>query len=140
MRYKLNDTKTITIPDADIERTMQTMNMTKEEAIQLWLEDEGYEENAEQEALEQKARENRITATIHQAKEVKQKTQSERVKKPDPTKEGIIAGIAAVLPSHGATEVTIVNKGKLIEFKVNGEWYTVNLIRNTKRNKAEKGG
>lgn len=140
MRYTLPNNKTITIPDTDIQRTIQTMRVTQEEAVQIWLEDEGYEVNEEQQALEQKAKENRITATIHKAQAVKQKTQSERVKKPDPTKEGIVAGIAEMLPAYNATDVRIVNAGKLIEFKVGGEWFTVNLIRNTKRNKAEKVG
>ena len=64
MRYNLNG-KNINIPDADIERSMKSLELTKEEAIQVWLEDEGYLENEEQEELERKAKENRITATIH---------------------------------------------------------------------------
>ena len=66
MKYNLNG-KNINIPDADIERSMKSLELTKEEAIQMWLEDEGYLENEEQEELERKAKENRITVTIHQA-------------------------------------------------------------------------
>ena len=44
MRYNLNG-KNINIPDADIERSMKSLELTKEEAIQMWLEDEGYLEN-----------------------------------------------------------------------------------------------
>ena len=66
MLYTLGNKK-IRIPDADIEHSMKTLKLTQEKAIQMWLEDEGYLDNAEQEALEQKAKDNRITATIHQA-------------------------------------------------------------------------
>jgi hypothetical protein len=116
---------------AEINKSMKLLNLSKDEAIQMYLEDEGYLENEEQEALEQKAKENRITATIHQAKstEAKQKTQRERVKKADPTKEGIIKAIAELLPTLTATDVTIVNEGKLITFKIGADEYKIDLIR-----------
>ena len=109
---------------------MQTLGLDKDEAIQVYLEDEGYLENEEQNALEKKAKENRITATIHQAKaEYKPKTQKERVKKDDPTKEGIIKAIAEMLPSLEATEVKIENIGKLITFKLGTDTFKLDLIR-----------
>ena len=77
MTYNLNG-KNIRIPDADIERSIKSLELTKEEAIQMWLEDEGYLEKEEQEALEKKAKESRITATIHQASTI------DKVKKKDP--------------------------------------------------------
>ena len=129
--YKLANGKTVRIPMAEINKSMKLLNLSKDEAIQMYLEDEGYLENEEQEALEQKAKENRITATIHQAKstEAKQKTQRERVKKADPTKEGIIKAIAELLPTLTATDVAIVNEGKLITFKIGADEYKIDLIR-----------
>ena len=44
MNYNLNG-KNIRIPDADIERSMKILKISHDEAIQLWLEDEGYLEN-----------------------------------------------------------------------------------------------
>lgn len=130
MNYKLPNGKTVRIPDKEIERNMQTLGLDKDEAIQVYLEDEGYLENEEQNALEKKAKENRITATIHQAKaEYKPKTQKERVKKDDPTKEGIIKAIAEMLPSLEATEVKIENIGKLITFKLGTDTFKLDLIR-----------
>ena len=98
--YQLANGKVVRIPMEEIQKQMRLLRLTKDEAIQMWLEDEGYLENAEQEALERKAKENRITATIHQARaESAQKTQRERVKKDDPTKEGVIKAIAEMLPT-----------------------------------------
>lgn len=135
MVYNFNGRK-IRIPDAEIERSMKTLKMTKEEAIQLWLEDEGYLDNEEQEALEKKAKDNRITATIHQAQAigVKQKTTRERTRKENPTKEMIIREIAAILPNF-AENIQILNIGKLISFTIGDETYEIDLKQKRKPKK-----
>lgn len=130
MLYELKGGKRVNIPDDTIAKYRAMLGLTQSEAVQMWLEDEGYEVNEEQEALCQKAKENRITATVHQAKSFTPKTQRERVKKPDPTKEGIIAAIAELLPSLNATEVEVVNAGKIITFTIGGDKYKLDLIRN----------
>lgn len=130
MKYALKGGKIVNIPDNEIRNSMAMLGLTQSEAVQMWLEDEGYEVNEEQEALCQKAKENRITATVHQARaEVKPKTQRERVKKPDPTKEGIIAAIAEMLPSLNAENVEIANAGKIITFTIGTDRYKLDLIR-----------
>ena len=75
MRYNFNG-KNINIPDAELEKSMKILGLTKEEAIEMWLEDEGYLDNEEQAELEQKAKDNKITATIHGASGTKEKTKS----------------------------------------------------------------
>lgn len=138
MLYELKGGKRVNIPDSEIRNSMVMLNLSRDEAIQMWLEDEGYEVNAEQEALCQKAKDNRITATIHQAKnEVKQKTQRERVKKPDPTKEGIISAVAELLPTLNAENVVIENAGKIVTFTIGNDRYKLDLIR--QRPPKEKG-
>lgn len=138
MKYNLNG-KNINIPDADIERSMKSLELTKEEAIQMWLEDEGYLENEEQEELERKAKENRITATIHQAraKDPHKKTQKERVRKENPTKEMVIREIAALLPKF-AEDIEILNVGKLISFRIGEEKYEIDLKQKRKPKETAK--
>lgn len=133
--YELNGKK-IKIPNEDIERSMKSWGISKEEAIQMWLEDEEYLENEEQEALCQKAKENRITATIHEAtaKEPKAKTQKERTRREDPTKEMIIAEIAKILPKF-AENVKVENVGKLITFTIGEDSYKLDLIKQRKAKK-----
>lgn len=128
MQYLLNDKK-IRIPDDELNHYMKSMGLSKDEAIQVWLEDEGYIDNEEQNALEKKAKDNRITATIHQAKSFTQKTQRERVKKEDPTKAEIIKATAEMLKSM-ATNVVITNETKVITFKIGNDTYKFDLIRN----------
>lgn len=134
MNYNFNG-KNIRIPDADIERSMKTLNLTKEEAIQVWLEDEGYLENEEQEELCKKAKESRITATIHEASTTnKKKTQRERVRKENPTKEMVIAEIAKILPNF-AENVQVLNIGKLILFTIGENTYEIDLKQKRKPKK-----
>lgn len=138
MTYELPNGKKVRIPDDTIKKYTQCFGVSEEEAQIIYLEEEGYISNEEQEALERKAKENRITATIHQAKaEYKPKTQRERVKKPDPTKEGIITAIAEMLPDLNADNVVIVNAGKIITFTIGSDTYKLDLIR--QRPLKEKG-
>ena len=134
MNYNFNG-KNIRIPDADIERSMKMLELTKEEAIQVWLEDEGYLENEEQEELCKKAKENRITATIHEASAInKKKTQRERVRKENTTKEMVIAEIAKILPNF-AENVQVLNIGKLISFTIGENTYEIDLKQKRKPKK-----
>ena len=136
MTYKLNG-KSIKIPDAEIEKSMKALELSREEAIQMWLEDEGYLENEEQQALDAKAKASRITATIHQAsakdKTVK-KTQKERVQKEDTIKEMVIAEIANFLPKF-AENIQILNKNKLISFQIGEDLFELDLKRKRKPKK-----
>jgi hypothetical protein len=135
MLYNFNG-KNIKIPDAEIKKNMEMLEVNQIEAIQIWLEDEGYLENEEQEALCKKAKENRITATIHQAsaETAKKKTQKERVKKEDAVKEQIIAEMAQFL-SEKYENIQIINETKLILFENEGETFKIDLIRQRKKKK-----
>lgn len=136
MRYTLENGKTINIADKEIENYIKTLDLSKDEAIQMYLEDEGYLENEEQEILCQKAKENRVTATVHQAKAdaPKRKTQKERVQKENPTKEKVILETFELLKTF-AENVEITNKTKLISFELNGNKYEFNLIEKRKPKK-----
>ena len=134
MKYVFNG-KSIRIPDEDVSRLVKTLKVSEEEAIEIWLEDEGYLENEEQETLCQKAKESRITQTICQARaEPYKKTQRERVRKENPTKEMVIREIAAILPNF-AENVQVLNIGKLISFTIGSESYEIDLKQKRKPKK-----
>ena len=126
--------KTVRINEQEVEKIAVGLGISKQEAVQVWLEDNEYIENAEQVKLDTKAKSNRITATIHQAKAITpKKTQRERVLKDDPTKENLIRCIKAALEEKGCEKVEIVNKTKLISFTLGGDTFKLDLIR--QRNK-----
>ena len=135
MKYEYNG-KTLNIPDDFIQNAMKNLSIDEDEAIQLWLEDNDYEVNEEQMALDAKAKANIKVANIVKARAAdpgKKKTQRERVKKEDPTKEGVIAALAKALPElANAENVTIVNAGKLITFTIGEDTYKLDLVRQRK--------
>lgn len=125
MKYDFNG-KMLNIPDAIIKKNMKVLELTKEEAIEMWLEDEGYLENEEVEALTKKAKENK--AIDHGAKADKPRKQVKRERKPDVEKEKIIEILANCLKNEGF-DAEITNKSKLIEFSVGENHYKLDLVK-----------
>lgn len=124
MNYNFNG-KIIRIPDTEITRNMKTLSLSKDEAIQLWLEDEGYIENEIVEKLTEKAKENKIN---HEARAEKPRKPIKRERKPDIEKENLIKIFEKCLKNEGF-EVKITNKSKIIEFNVGENHYKLDLIR-----------
>lgn len=128
MDYVLENGKTIRIPKATIANLMKNLDLDEEDAIQVYLEDEGYEINEEQEELTKKAKDNRITASIHKAEgKTREKRKVER--KPNPDKEALIASLAEYLGDlEEVDNVAVVNVGKLITFNFKGKAMKIDLI------------
>ena len=136
MVYNLNG-KNIKIPDEEIRKNMEILDLSEEEAIQLYLEDEGYLENEEVAELTKKAKDSGIMSTIHGAKAEKPKAKVERERKENPTKERIIAEIGKFLCQlDGISGVNIINIGKIIEFECENKHFKLDLIQ--KREKKVK--
>ena len=131
MRYNLNG-KNINIPDAEIQKSMKVLEISKEEAIQMWLEDEGYLDNEEQMELEKKAKENRITATIHDAgNKAKRKQSKPKTVKVSDEKQALFAEIHEKLCEYcdeidGICE--ILKENKLISVKIGEKTFKIDLI------------
>jgi hypothetical protein len=131
IEYELDENVVVKIPREEIERTMKGLGCSEDDACWIWCEDNGKIDNDEQNELDKKAKENRITATIHQARAETTKERKKVERKPDPTKESIIATLAESLADM-VENVKIVNIGKLIEFDFQGEHYKLDLIRQRK--------
>lgn len=127
MRYLLGK-RNLVIPDAEIEKSMKLFGMSKDEAIQMWLEDEGYLDNEEQAELEQKAKDNRITATIHDAgnKEKRKATKPKTVKVSD-EKQQLFNEILSNLEDC-YENIEVLKKNKLIQVKIGEKVFKIDLI------------
>lgn len=126
--YKLENGKVIRINEKTIENLMEKLKLDREDAIQVYLEDEGYEINEEQEELTQKAKDNKITASIHKA-EGKKKDRKKVERKPNPDKEELIAALADFLDkTDECSDIQITNVGKIIEFSFRGKAMKIDLI------------
>jgi hypothetical protein len=126
--YKLENGKIIRISEKTIENLMTQLGLDREDAIQVYLEDEGYEINEEQEELTQKAKDNRVTATIHKA-EAKKKERKKVERKPNPDKEFLISMLAEDLDRcEDCDNIKVENVGKLITFEYKGKKFKLDLI------------
>ena len=129
MTYNLNG-KNIRIPDSDIKEYMESLSLPKDEAIKVWLEDEGYLENEIVEELTKKAKQlPRINA---KSDTPRKKTHRER--KPDIEKEQIIKILETALKNAGI-DAKVTNSTKIIEFQLNNNSYKIDLTK--KRPKKE---
>lgn len=125
MIYELNG-KNIRIPDEEIKKNMQILEISQDEAIQMYLEDEGYLKNEIVEELTRKAKENG-TAKV-KAKSDKVRKPAKRERKPDEEKEKIIEILQSALKNAGIT-AEITNKSKIIEFSIENNHYKLDLIK-----------
>ena len=134
MKYQLGN-KTINIPDADIQNFMKSLDLSKEEAIQMWLEDNDYEVNEEQAELDAKAKKVKID---HGASAI-DKTQKE--KKPRPKvasdeKKELFDEIFSNLSDVYGQNARIEKENKLIIVKIGEKEFKLDLIE-TRKPKAK---
>ena len=121
--------KEVKIPDEEIKNLMDKLELTEQEAIQTWLEDEGYEVNEEVEKLTAKAKANGTARVNARANVENKKTTRER--KANPVKEEIIQILANALKNSQnlpINAIKIENIGKIITFKVENREFKLDLI------------
>ena len=131
----LDNDKIVRVETDYLDNMIEALDISMEEAVLTYLEDEEYEINDEQEELTQKAKENRITATIHNAEDkTKERKKTERAPKENPTKEGIIINLVEKLKELEDVEnIIIENKSKIITFNIGDKSFKIDLIERRKR-------
>ena len=133
MRYNYNG-KNYNIPDEEIDKLVDTWEISINEACELWLSDNDKISNEVVEEMTKKATKNAITQTIHGAKGEK-KERKPREKKENPLKKQIISAILEGIKGiEGKIEVE--NDEKYINLWVEGRSFTINLVEH--REKKEK--
>ena len=137
IKYEFNGKK-LNIPKAEIEKSMKVLGLSKDDAIQMWLEDEGYLENEEQENLCKLAKENKITATIHQASGKTEKKQSKpRTVKISDEKQALFKDLVDFL-TESNQNVEILKENKLIQVKIGENTFKIDLIEQRSPKKSTK--
>lgn len=124
MRYKGH-----TIPDAEIDKMMDKLDISLEEACEMILSDRDVIEDKTVKELTAKATKNRVTSTIHQAKGEK-KERKAREKKENPLKKQIIGRIFELFKvEYGdLMQVYLRNEEKYIDLEIEGRSFTINLV------------
>ena len=123
MTYNFNGKK-LNIPDKDLENLMKTLDLTKEEAIETWLDDNDYTTNETVEELTAKAK-----------KEIKRYEKSEKTRKPstkerkvDEEKKAFLNGFRIFTEGKGGVVTNVKNEAEF-SFTYQGTEYTVKLIK-----------
>lgn len=131
----LDNDKVVKVSKKWVDTTMEKLDTDMEDVLLMYLEDNDYMVNEEQQELNNEAK-GKVKVTAKDT--TKKKTQRERVVKENPTKERIIAEIARFMATlDGVTAINIENKAKLITFTLNNEDFKLDLVQKRKK-KEEK--
>ena len=128
----LDNGKVVKVSKKWVDNTMVNLDTDMEDVLLMYLEDNDYLVNDDQEELDKKAKANKVKLDA-KATEPKKKTQKERAQKENPTKELIISTIAKALESLDISNLNIENKAKLITFSMNNEDFKVDLVQKRKK-------
>lgn len=135
MKYELNNGKTISIPDKEIQKFMNNLELSKDEAIEMWLADNDYSENDEQEELDSKAKKVKINHGAS-ADKPKEKAQKPKTVKVSDAKKELFSKLSQFLNDfceENDTNCTILKENKLIELQFGGEIFKIDLIQQRKK-------
>ena len=130
MEIKVNN-KVVKIPQKEIDNLMKTLELTEQEAIKTWLDDNDYTTNEQVEELTKKAKANGTTKIGARVNVENKKVERER--KANPTKALIIDQLWQKLAEiEHISNLKVENKEKLITFSLNGNDYKIDLIQKRK--------
>lgn len=128
MRYTLKTGKVIVIPDAEIKQNMTALDVSEAEAVEIWLEDNEYEINEEQAALDEKAKKEKVG--VEAGKGQRKKIEHRTVKISDEKK----AVFDTILENLDRCElidrenVSILKENKLIQVKIGEKTFKIDVI------------
>lgn len=138
MKYTFTKTdgtkKTVEIADEWIAKTRRALGISSHEAIQMWLCDNDYITNEEQEELNQKAGSAGMRV---QAKERKKPA-----RKPDEAKRAIIQYLYDCMNAAGSSQswtadnINIANVERIIAFSLGDDQYEITLSKKRKPKSA----
>ena len=135
MKYTLENGKVINIPDSEIKAHMKNLDLTEDEAIQLYLEDEGYLDNEELEELDSKAKKVKIQHGASATEKTEKKEKKPRTVKISDEKQGLFYNIYHFLLDTYGGSVEMVKENKLLTLKIGEKTFKVDLIE-TRQKKA----
>ena len=135
MRYTLPNGKNVNIPDEEIKKSMKALDLSKEDAIQMWLEDNDYEVNEEQAELDAKAKKVKIDHGASAVDKSEKKEKKPRPKVASDEKKELFDEIFSNLQDVYKQNAQIEKENKLIIVKIGEKVFKVDLIEQRKPKK-----
>lgn len=134
MKHTLQNGKTIVIPDKEIDKLVQSLEISIEDAIDLWLDDNDYEINEIAKELDEKASKVKIDRDIVQNSSKKERKKPE-IKVSDEKKE-LFKAIYGHLDEIFGEDVEILNENKLISVKIGDKTFKIDVIQTRQPKKS----
>lgn len=128
MTYIYNS-KDYIVPDAEVDKLVDALNISMAEACELWLADNGDIENEEQEQANKNAQKNK--RRYEQSTKPRKKAEKER--KVDENKGYLLEIIQKALENSGNCTDFVQNNEVDLHFKAFGDDFTVKLTKHRKK-------
>lgn len=129
MKYTLENGKVVNIPDDEIANNMKRLEISKEEAIEMWLCDNDFEENEELEELDTKAKKVKV---VHGAGDNKRKkSEKPRTVKVSDAKKELFSKLSYHLNEfceENDAICTILKENKLFSVEFGGKTFKIDII------------
>ena len=126
--------KTVNVPEKEIEQNMQMLEISREEAIEMYLDDMGYTENEEQIALDEKAKKVKINHQASAENKADPKEKKPRTVKITDEKQLLFSELCNFL-TEKEFNFEILKENKLISVKIGEEILKIDLINQRKPKK-----
>jgi len=127
----LDNDKVVKVDKKWVDTSIQNLQTDLEDVLLMYLEDNNYIVNDEQNDLDNSAKGS--VKLVAKTEKPKKKTQRERVVKENPTKELIISKLTSALQEiDNISNVNVENKAKLITFSLNNEDFKLDLVQKRK--------
>lgn len=123
MLHTLENGKTVNIPDAEIEKNMKALEISKEEAIEMWLFDNDYEDNEEVDEMTVKAK----AVKRYEKGDTPRKT-SKKERKVDEEKKRLLNFCRIPIEGAGGIVTNVKNEAEF-SFTFGNNCYTVKLVK-----------
>ena len=123
MVHTLENGKTVNIPDAELAENMKALGISKEEAIDMWLFDNDYEDNEEVEEMTVKAK----AVKRYEKRDAPRKT-VKKERKVDEEKKELLNLCRIPIEGAGGIVTNIKNEAEF-SFTFGNNCYTVKLVK-----------
>ena len=125
--------KGVNIPNDWIDKQCEILDISIDEAVEMYLSDVGAIANEEQNALDEKAKKVKVN---HGAESIKERKKVERKREPNELKRAIIYTLLHSIASMPEVEnATMTYVEKYIDFSVGDRTFTINLVEHRKPKK-----
>ena len=129
------DNKSINIPASEIENLMVKLDLTEEEAINTWLEDNNYQTNEEQASLDKMASQIKISRGADGEKKENPKPRKPREVKTSDEKKQLFHIIYNALLELGDSNVEILKENKAFQCKIDEKLFKIDIIEHRQSKK-----